>query len=139
MFTHVSGCKQVASAPPSPFGQSLVITSIREARRHVWLTATRTLSFPVPEFALGIFTIVEKVLELTLRKLLQPDGFRILVRTTAERETRRIAAWKTAINAQPLGGDAICLHVRLLFTLLESFSLPATPTGRMTQALEVGI
>ncbi|KAK9450901.1 uncharacterized protein V1518DRAFT_412008 [Limtongia smithiae] len=131
------GGKNAASSFLS--SQPLAVSSPLEVRQQAWLTAIRTLNVPPRVAALEVYAVVTKIFEITLRKLIGFEGFRILFSTTAEEELGRVAAWKTAIDAQLGGGDASCSHVRLLLTLLASFLIPATPLRYMMQALQVKI
>ncbi|KAK7208607.1 hypothetical protein BZA70DRAFT_56883 [Myxozyma melibiosi] len=139
LFEDNSSNKGLKNQPAVFAAQPLSVSSPLEVRQRAWLTAIRTVNVPPRVAPLEFAAVMKKIFKLALRRVVGFDGYRLLVGTTEEEDQVRIAAWRTAIEAQLGGGDAECSHVRLLITLLASFLIRATPVRLMLQALHLKV
>lgn len=121
----------VLSAVPS-------LASPVEVRRRAWLTAIQTVSVP-HSFWLELAALVLKFMKLGIRQCVGWDGYSWLTGMTIEQEVARVKAWTIALDAQLAGGDQHVSHARLLLSLLASFTLPATPSRLMLNALHIRV
>lgn len=114
-------------SPPS-------LASPIEVRRKAWLTALQTVWVP-KHFLLEVVAVTLKMISLSLRRLVGSDAYNSLTGAVKEEEVARIKAWDIAIDAQLAGGDAEVSYYRLLLTLMESGTLPDSPTRLMQKAV----
>jgi len=121
----------VLSAVPS-------LASPVEVRRRAWLTAIQTVSVPY-SFWLELAALGLKFMKLGIRQCVGWDGYSWLTGMTVEQEAARVKAWTIALDAQLAGGDQHVSHARLLLSLLASFTLPATPSRLMLNALHIRV
>lgn len=121
----------VLSAAPS-------LASPVEVRRRAWLTAIQTVSVP-SSFWLELAALGLKFMKLGIRQCVGWDGYSWLTGMTEEQEVARVKAWTIALDAQLAGGDQHVSHSRLLLSLLASFTLPATPSRLMLNALHIRV
>ena len=115
--------------PPAPS-----LASPIEVRRKAWLTALQTVWVP-KHFLLEVVAVTTKMISLSLRRLVGSDAYNSLTGANKEEEVARIKAWDIAIDAQLAGGDAEVSYYRLLLTLMESGTLPDSPTRLMQKAV----
>ena len=121
----------VLSAVPS-------LASPVEVRRRAWLTAIQTVSVP-QSFWLELAALGLKFMKLGLRQLVGWHGYALITGMTIDQEVARIKAWTIALDAQLAGGDENVTHARLLLSLLASFTIPATPSRLMLNALHIRV
>lgn len=107
-----------------------------EVRRRAWLTAIQTVSVP-QSFWLELAALGLKFMKLGIRQCVGWQGYSMLTGMTVEQEVARVKAWTIALDAQLAGGDQHVTHSRLLLSLLASFTLPATPSRLMLNALHI--
>ena len=105
-----------------------------EVRRQAWLTAIQTVWVP-KHFLLEVVAVTCKMISLSLRRLIGSEAFNSLTGANKADEVARIKAWDIAIDAQLAGGDAEVSYYRLLLTLMESGTLPDSPTRLMQKAV----
>ncbi|KAK5170135.1 Clr6 histone deacetylase associated PHD protein-2 Cph2 [Saxophila tyrrhenica] len=105
-----------------------------EVRRKAWLTAIQTVWVP-KHFLLEVVAVTAKMISLSVRRLVGTDAYNSLTGANKEDETARIKAWDIAIDAQLAGGDQEVSYYRLLLTLMESGTLPDSPTRLMQKAV----
>lgn len=105
-----------------------------EVRRKAWDTAIQTVWVP-KHFLLEVVAVGMKMLQLSLRRLIGSEAFTSITGTNKEEEAARIKAWDIAIDAQLAGGDAEVSYYRLLLTLMESGTLPDSPSRLMQKAV----
>ena len=105
-----------------------------EVRRKAWLTAVQTVWVP-KHFLLEVAAVATKIASLSVRRLIGSDVFNSLTGANKEDESARIKAWDIAIDAQLAGGDQEVSYYRLLLTLMESGTLPDSPTRLMQKAV----
>jgi hypothetical protein len=106
-------------------------------RSHAWLTAIQTVWVPRHSVTLELIALALKAIKLSLRRMIGWEKYRMLTGMTEEQELARIKSWAIALDAQLTGGDLTVNHSRLLLTLLASWTLPATPTRTMLNALHI--
>lgn len=105
-----------------------------EVRRKAWLTAVQTVWVP-KHFLLEVVAVTSKMISLSLRQLIGSEAFNSLTGANKDDEIARIKAWDIAIDAQLAGGDQEVSYYRLLLTLMESGTLPESPTRLMQKAV----
>lgn len=115
--------------PPAPS-----LASPIEVRRKAWLTAVQTVWVP-KHFLLEVVAVTVNMITLSLRRLIGSQAFTSLTGSNKDDEIARIKAWDIAIDAQLAGGDAEVSYYRLLLTLMESGTLPDSPTRLMQKAV----
>lgn len=121
-----------ASAVRLPHAPSLA--SPIEVRRKAWLTAIQTVWVP-KHFLLEVVAVTLKMLSLSVRRLIGSEAYNAVTGIKDEDEAARVKAWDIAIDAQLAGGDAEVSYYRLLLTLMESGTLPDSPTRLMQKAV----
>jgi len=128
-----------ATAPVHPVLSAVPsLASPVEVRRRAWLTAIQTVSVP-HSFWLELAALGLKFMKLGVRQCVGWDGYSWLTGMTVEQEAARVKAWTIALDAQLAGGDQHVSHARLLLSLLASFTLPATPSRLMLNALHIRV
>lgn len=114
--------------------QAPSLASPVEVRRKAWLTAIQSVWVP-KHFLLEVVTVCTKMIQLSVRRVIGSEAFTEITGTSKEEEAARIKAWDIAIDAQLAGGDAEVSYYRLLLTLMESGTLPDSPTRLMQKAV----
>ena len=110
-----------------------------EVRRKAWQTAIQTVWVP-KHFLLEVVAVTLKMISLSIRRLIGSPAYNAIVGLAGgankdEDEAARIKGWDIAIDAQLTGGDAEVSYYRLLLTLMESGTLPDSPTRLMQKAV----
>ena len=128
---------RVTSTVRLPHAPSLA--SPIEVRQKAWLTAIQTVWVP-KHFLLEVVAVTLKSLSLFVRRLIGSPAFNTITglfggANKDEDEAARVKAWDIAIDAQLAGGDAEVSYYRLLLTLMESGTLPDSPSRLMQKAV----
>ena len=126
------GRKKTRPAVQLPQAPSLA--SPVEVRRKAWLTAIQTVWVP-KHFLVEVVAVCFNMIRLSVHRLIGSEAFTTITGTTKQEEAARIKAWDIAIDAQLAGGDAEVSYYRLLLTLMESGTLPDSPTRLMQKAV----
>ncbi|KUJ20425.1 uncharacterized protein LY89DRAFT_579020 [Mollisia scopiformis] len=129
-----NGKTQTASLAAAPS-----LASPIQVRRQAWLTAIQTVWVPRHNFFLEAAALCLKMVKLSLRNIIGPDGYAYLTGVTQQEEAARIKAWTIALDAQLAGGDVEVSKSRLTLTLLASGTLPDTPARLMLKALHIRV
>jgi hypothetical protein len=115
------------------------LASSIQVRRKAWLTAIQTVWVPRHNFFLEAAALCLKMIKLSMRNIIGPQGYAYLTGITEQEEAARIKAWEIALDAQLAGGDVEVSKSRLTLTLLASGTLPDTPARLMLKALHIRV
>ncbi len=126
--------KQKTRTTSIRFAPAPSLASPIEVRRKAWLTAIQTVWVP-KHFLLEVVAVTLKMMSLSLRRVVGSDAFNIIFGASRDDEIARVKAWDIAIDAQLAGGDQEVSYYRLLLTLMESGTLPDSPTRLMQKAV----
>lgn len=126
-----AGYSDISAAPS--------LASPLKDRTHAWFTAIQTVWVPRHSVWLELAALGLKAIKLSLRRLIGWENYRKITGMTEEQELARIKSWTIALDAQLAGGDLSANHSRLLLTLLASWTLPATPSRMMLNAMHIHV
>lgn len=134
LLTFSSRRKQKARTTAVRLPHPPSLASPIEVRRKAWLTAIQTVWVP-KHFLLEVVAVTLKMISLSIRRLVGSEAYNSLTGANKDDEIARIKAWDIAIDAQLAGGDAEVSYYRLLLTLMESGTLPDSPTRLLQKAV----
>lgn len=114
--------------------------SLSEMRKQTWITNSRNLNIPSTNFSSQAFSFLRCMFQVVLVNFAGVDAYAAFANFfDNEQLSEKRASLSRAIDAQLCGGDDSPDLVRLIYTFIKSFILPASSTRYLNQALHFNV
>lgn len=113
---------------------------LSDIRKQTWLRNIRIVNLPSDNLSSQISAFIRSLIQIVLTSVMGAEGYETIGSSfDGEPLAVKRDALSNAIDAQLCGGDVTNSRGSLFYTLVQSFTLPASPSRYFLQAMQVNI